>query len=361
MELYTYTEPYDYLEHHGIKGQRWGIRRYQNMDGSLKPAGEKHRKSLGERIHDHKVKKQRKAALEKARATRAAKKEAEEKAKKEAEDRRKKFEAGKIRAKDMTNEELREMTARKKAEYDLKQQELANSRGRRFAAKMLDEAIIPAATGAAKNLAQKTLEKYGEQYLGLNAKSAYEKLKQQHEMSKWKKEIQENKDWFEDKEHIREAERAKRDADIAKNRRNERVDKDYFDNRDAELAERKAKRDADKAKRDKDMKEYEDYQRKEKDSRENPTVKENSTYRKKGSEIPKDDLSDGKKYAVAIRNEPSSTSVVSSGKTYANNYTSSNRSTSTVPESHRISGKEYFENNGHRWSVGDDGIITQED
>lgn len=28
------------LYHHGIKGQRWGVRRYQNEDGSLKPAGE---------------------------------------------------------------------------------------------------------------------------------------------------------------------------------------------------------------------------------------------------------------------------------------------------------------------------------
>ena len=30
-----------YLAHHGIKGQKWGIRRFQNEDGSLTPAGEK--------------------------------------------------------------------------------------------------------------------------------------------------------------------------------------------------------------------------------------------------------------------------------------------------------------------------------
>ena len=30
-----------YLEHHGIKGQKWGIRRFQNKDGSLTAAGEK--------------------------------------------------------------------------------------------------------------------------------------------------------------------------------------------------------------------------------------------------------------------------------------------------------------------------------
>lgn len=32
---YYYSE----LEHHGILGQRWGVRRFQNADGSLTPAG----------------------------------------------------------------------------------------------------------------------------------------------------------------------------------------------------------------------------------------------------------------------------------------------------------------------------------
>lgn len=30
------------LYHHGILGQKWGIRRYQNKDGSLTPAGQRH-------------------------------------------------------------------------------------------------------------------------------------------------------------------------------------------------------------------------------------------------------------------------------------------------------------------------------
>lgn len=31
----------DYLMHHGVKGQKWGVRRYQNYDGTLKSAGKR--------------------------------------------------------------------------------------------------------------------------------------------------------------------------------------------------------------------------------------------------------------------------------------------------------------------------------
>ena len=40
----------DYLMHHGIRGQKWGIRRFQNADGTLTTAGQKR---YGEKVTMH--------------------------------------------------------------------------------------------------------------------------------------------------------------------------------------------------------------------------------------------------------------------------------------------------------------------
>lgn len=47
----------DYISHFGIKGQKWGIRRYQNRDGSLTPEG---RKRYGRSEDSEKVRELRK-------------------------------------------------------------------------------------------------------------------------------------------------------------------------------------------------------------------------------------------------------------------------------------------------------------
>ena len=61
----------DYLEHHGIPGQKWGVRRYQNTDGSLTPRGKKRVAKLEKKV-DKIYAKKTKGTQEKIDAAKAA-------------------------------------------------------------------------------------------------------------------------------------------------------------------------------------------------------------------------------------------------------------------------------------------------
>lgn len=49
----SFLEECSVIKHYGIKGQRWGVRRFQNSDGTLTEAGKKRLAKLEEKAHKH--------------------------------------------------------------------------------------------------------------------------------------------------------------------------------------------------------------------------------------------------------------------------------------------------------------------
>ena len=256
MEYYNPYEPYE-LTHWGIKNMKWGIRRFQNKDGSLTPEGGKRyngsdyqpRKSLGQKISDYKKASAKKKQLEKARAARAEKKRAEEEAEAKAEQRKKDVESGKIKAKDLTSDELRDRINRMNDEKRYKQlmEETGHTSaietyGKQFAKKMWDQAIVPAVTEAGKELVKKAI-------LDVSKKDA--PVEEFNLDKMWKKRNKLTTQQIMDMNKRLTAE--------------DSIKKKIDERKAAEDAEKQAKKEADK---EQAMKDYEAYQEKERSSRE---------------------------------------------------------------------------------------------
>lgn len=168
-ELYVTDELY----HHGIKGQRWGIRRFQNRDGSLTKAGQRRRAKLEAELKQLKPKRGRPSNSTKTPepAPQPRKKTVNE----------------------MNDDELRAATNRVLLEsaYYTAQRNLAAanpkkvSAGEKFMKGLVNDVVAP----AAKNAGREWLEKFMKDKLGLNNKSPLERLKNEYDMLDYQKKI----------------------------------------------------------------------------------------------------------------------------------------------------------------------------
>ena len=179
----------DELSHHGILGQRWGIRRYQKKDGSLTPAG---LKRYGSEANFKKI--QRAEATAKKEAEKAkyrarteaeiakinkkykinkpdAKKE-EAKAKEETKEKEKSSKPKAKSINEMTDDEIRARISRIQLENQLKSlTPVQQTKGQKFV-KMVSDTAVPAIKNAAKDALEKYLKKKLNEALGVDGKTA---------------------------------------------------------------------------------------------------------------------------------------------------------------------------------------------
>lgn len=148
------------LMHWGIKGMKWGVRRYQNKDGSLTPAGKKrYDKEMA------KLKEEEKIAKNKLKTQAKLNKLDEKRKEVEALKRGKPIakstkQHSKPSVKDMSDEELRQTVNRLLMEQQyakLNPQQV--SAGQKFVKKVMNDVVAPAATEVGKNVLKDAMTK----------------------------------------------------------------------------------------------------------------------------------------------------------------------------------------------------------
>lgn len=187
MWKYNYS---DELYHHGVLGMKWGIRRYQNKDGSLTPAGK------------------RKAAKMKAKYTELTGKQLRSSpSKTKSQNGKASSEVPKKSIKDLSDDELRSRINRLRAEKDYmdlsKQISAMNpkqiSAGKKFVSHVGNKIIVPALTDAGKRVFTDFVTKQASNALGLNkgeVKDSLESLRKEVAGLNLKKQKIELDDYF---------------------------------------------------------------------------------------------------------------------------------------------------------------------
>ena len=145
------------LTHHGILGMKWGVRRYQNKDGSLTPAGKRKAAKMKEKYTE----------LTGKRLVRKPTKKSEVQ-----EDTNKKKSI-----KELSDTELREKINRLQMEKQAKglESDLASNK-QKFVSAVGKQVLAPAAIEASKRLLTDALLKVGKDKLGLNPKETKDAL-----------------------------------------------------------------------------------------------------------------------------------------------------------------------------------------
>lgn len=180
----------DELYHHGVPGQRWGFRRYQNPDGTLTPAGRRRANKLAEKY----AKVTGKKLIVKKRSVQGNEKP-KPKTISEMSDQEIQAKINRMRLEDTYASMIASRAPKEKV-----------SRGKKFVSNLKRNVITPALTDAGRTLLGNLIKKKGNDLIYGNNKSdpakEYEKKVKKLELQsrewKAKNNIQRNKKQYED-------------------------------------------------------------------------------------------------------------------------------------------------------------------